>query len=76
MSLGLCWDINTDIQTFPFKVAITDKPYTHRGVLSVVNSVFDPLGQAAPVIIRAADNLAAAAARALQWSPGVGRSSV
>ncbi len=49
-SLGLCWDISTD--TFTFKVAVTDKPYTRRGVLSVVNSIFDPLGFAAPVKIR------------------------
>ena len=49
-SLGLCWDVNTDM--FTFKVAVTDKPYTRRGVLSIVNSVFDPLGLAAPVTIR------------------------
>ena len=49
-SLGLCWDINTDM--FTFKVAVTDKPDTLRGVLSIVNSVFDPLGLAAPVTIR------------------------
>ncbi|XP_068506561.1 uncharacterized protein [Syngnathus scovelli] len=49
-SLGLCWDINTDMLTFD--VAIADKPYTRRGVLSVVNSVFDPLGLAAPVTIK------------------------
>lgn len=49
-SLGLCWDISTD--TFTFKVAVTDKPYTRRGVLSVVNSIFDPLGFAAPVTVR------------------------
>ncbi|KAJ8364902.1 hypothetical protein SKAU_G00137330 [Synaphobranchus kaupii] len=49
-SLGLCWDISTD--TFTFKVAVIDKPYTRRGVLSVVNSIFDPLGFAAPVTIR------------------------
>ena len=49
-SLGLCWDINTNM--FTFKVAVTDKPDTLRGVLSIVNSVFDPLGLAAPVTIR------------------------
>jgi hypothetical protein len=49
-SLDSCWDINTDM--FTFKVAVTDKPYTRRGVPSIVNSVFDPLGLAAPVTIR------------------------
>lgn len=47
-SLGLCWDINTDM--FTFKVDVAAKPYTRRGVLSVVNSIFDPL--AAPVTIK------------------------
>ncbi|RXN13114.1 hypothetical protein ROHU_009852 [Labeo rohita] len=49
-SLGLYWDIKTD--TFTFKVTANDQPYTHRGVLSVVNSLFDPLGFVAPVTIR------------------------
>ncbi len=49
-SLGLYWDIKTD--TFTFKVAANDQPYTHRGVLSVVNSLFDPLGFVAPVTIQ------------------------
>lgn len=49
-SLGLCWDISTDM--FTFKVAVADKPYTRRGVLSVINSIFDPLGLAASVTIR------------------------
>lgn len=33
-SLGLCWDIRSD--TFTFKVAVTDKPYTRCGMLSIV----------------------------------------
>ncbi|XP_035995613.1 uncharacterized protein LOC110368714 isoform X1 [Fundulus heteroclitus] len=49
-SLGMCWDINTD--SFTFKVAVNDKPYTRRGVLSVINSIFDPLGLASPVTIK------------------------
>lgn len=49
-SLGLCWDIDAD--AFTFKVAFSDKPFTRRGVLSTVNSLFDPLGFAAPVTIR------------------------
>lgn len=49
-SLGLCWDIDSD--TFTFRVAVSDKPFTRRGVLSMVNSLFDPLGFDALVTIR------------------------
>ncbi|KAK0137151.1 hypothetical protein N1851_026658 [Merluccius polli] len=49
-SLGLCWNIDSD--TFTFKVAVNDKPFTRRGVLSTVNSLFDPLGFVAPVTIK------------------------
>ncbi|XP_072516499.1 uncharacterized protein [Salminus brasiliensis] len=49
-SLGIRWNIVTD--TFTFQAPDTNKPYTRRGLLSVVNSLFDPLGFLAPVIIR------------------------
>lgn len=49
-SLGLIWETMTD--TFTFSVATTNKPFTRRGVLSSVNSVFDPLGLLAPVTIQ------------------------
>ena len=48
-SLGVFWDLETD--AFSYKVSIPDKPLTRRGVLSVVNSVYDPLGLAAPVLL-------------------------
>lgn len=55
-SLGLCWEIATD--TFTFAVSDSDKPFTRPGVLSTVNSLFNPLGMVAPVTIRG---------RALLW---------
>ncbi|XP_025754388.1 uncharacterized protein LOC106097728 isoform X2 [Oreochromis niloticus] len=48
-SLGLGWDLSTDL--FRFQIIINEKPFTKRGVLSVVNSVYDPLGFAVPVIV-------------------------
>ncbi|XP_060787641.1 uncharacterized protein LOC132892997 isoform X1 [Neoarius graeffei] len=49
-SLGLTWEITSD--TFSFQVSDDDKPYTRRGVLSTVNSLYDPLGFVAPVTIQ------------------------
>lgn len=49
-SLDLCWDIKTD--TFTSKVAVANKPCTRQGVLSIINSIFDSLGLAAPVTVR------------------------
>ncbi|KAK3082830.1 hypothetical protein FSP39_006584 [Pinctada imbricata] len=49
-SLGLLW--NTEHDVFTFRVSKDIKPYTKRGVLSTINSVYDPLGFASPVVIR------------------------
>lgn len=48
-SLGLLWEIRMD--TFTFSASTVLKPFTRRGVLSTVNSVFDPMGLLAPVTI-------------------------
>lgn len=49
-SLGVSWDISEDV--FTFQVTDAEKLYTRRGVLWTVNSLFDPLGFAAPVSIQ------------------------
>ncbi|XP_072010850.1 uncharacterized protein [Engystomops pustulosus] len=49
-SLGLLWDLKSD--TFTFQVSEEEKPFTRRGVLSAINSLYDPLGFAAPVTIQ------------------------
>ena len=43
------WFVSTG--TFDFKVLIRDRPFTSRGILSMVNSVHDLLGMAAPFIL-------------------------
>ncbi|XP_052761860.1 uncharacterized protein LOC128204486 [Mya arenaria] len=47
-SLGMNWKLETD--SFTYSVSKDEKPLTRRGVLSTVNSLFDPLGFVAPVI--------------------------
>jgi len=48
-SLGVYWDLEQD--AFTCWVALPDKPFTRRGVLSIVNSIYDPLGLAVPVLL-------------------------
>ena len=48
-TLGVQWDLEKDALTF--NVHPPEKPFTRRGVLSVVNSIYDPLGLAAPFVL-------------------------
>ena len=41
-SLGVVWDVKND--TFTFRIGDLKRPYTRRGVLRLVNSLFDPQG--------------------------------
>ena len=49
-SLGLGWDLNQD--AFVFHMSSVNKPHTRRGVLSVVNGLFDPLGFLSPITLQ------------------------
>ena len=49
-SLGVFWDLETD--AFTFKLSLPENPFTRRGALSIVNSVYDPLGCAVPVMLK------------------------
>ena len=48
-ALGMQWDFKSD--QFGFSIVIKEKPFTRRGILSVISSVFDPLGFLAPVTL-------------------------
>ncbi|XP_060578258.1 uncharacterized protein LOC132735332 [Ruditapes philippinarum] len=47
-SLGIVWNLSSD--DFVFKTDMSARPFTKRGIL-YLNSVFDPLGFLAPVIL-------------------------
>ena len=49
-ALGIFWDIDKD--TFKFKINLTKKPIRCRGMLSVINSIYDPLGFVAPYTLK------------------------
>lgn len=50
-TLGLEW--NTEEDKFHFRLDITDKPSTRRGILSIVSSLYDPLGLVSPALLPA-----------------------
>ena len=50
-ALGLNWDVHSD--TLQFRVKVKEKPPTRRGILSLVSSVYDPLGFAGPFLLPA-----------------------
>ena len=49
-ALGLQWCTEKD--AFQFVISLKDKPCTRRGILSILSTVFDPLGFIAPVLLK------------------------
>ena len=49
-ALGVLW--NTETDKFGFKVILKQKPMTRRELLSIISSVYDPLGLAAPFLLQ------------------------
>lgn len=64
-SLGL----NTD--NFLFQLSTEDKPVTRRGILSTINSISDPLGFLAPVIIHGKLLLRTLVSETIDWDQPV-----
>lgn len=50
-ALGVKWCIKS--HTFKFRIIVNDWPHTRRRILSVVSSVYEPLGFLAPFILPA-----------------------
>lgn len=48
-ALGIQWCAESD--QFKFKINLKNRPNTRRGLLSLLSSIFDPLGFVAPVIL-------------------------
>ncbi|XP_072021571.1 uncharacterized protein [Amphiura filiformis] len=49
--LGMLWSPEAD--KFGYQITVKDRPPTRRGILSVVSSVYDPLGFISPAILPA-----------------------
>lgn len=48
-ALGMQWCTEKD--TFTYDIKVQKKPLSRRGILSVVNSIYDPLGFLVPLIL-------------------------
>ena len=48
-ALGICWIIADD--TFSFKIKLDRTSLTKRAMLSMISSIYDPLGFAAPFVL-------------------------
>ena len=63
--LGVLWNIEDD--AFGCKVALKSKPMTRTGVLSVLSSVYDPLGCGAPFLLKGKQILQRLCEQGLKW---------
>ncbi|XP_050390455.1 uncharacterized protein LOC126809746 [Patella vulgata] len=48
-ALGIEWCIESD--AFRFRIKLSDKPLTRRGILSIISSIYDPLGFISPLLL-------------------------
>ena len=51
--LGLHWDVRNDLLVFHMKFTGEGTSITKRKILSIINSIYDPLGLLSPVTVRA-----------------------
>lgn len=64
-TLGLQWDAEND--TFQFRMRLKSQQCTRRGILSVVSSVYDPMGFIAPLTLPAKLLLQEMCRQRLSW---------
>ncbi|XP_035986832.1 uncharacterized protein LOC118560169 [Fundulus heteroclitus] len=64
-ALGVQWCVQSD--SFKFKIILKNRPITRRGILSVISSVYDPLGFLAPVVLSAKIFLQGLCRKRLGW---------
>lgn len=64
-ALGLQWCTETDM--FQFRTLVREQPQTRRGILSVVSSLYDPLGFLAPLSMPAKLLLQELCRRNVKW---------
>ena len=63
--LSVQWNVNHN--KFTFKIAAKDKLPTRRGILSIVSSIYDPLGFISPYVLQAKIILQELCRKKLKW---------
>lgn len=63
--LGVQWCVQSD--TFKFKIVVQERPPMRRGILSIVSSIYDPLGILSPVVLTAKIILQQLCKKGLGW---------
>lgn len=69
-TLGVVWMVNSD--SLGFALCLQEKACTRRGILSVISSVYDPLGIAAPFVLPARILLQNLCQQNLGWDEEIG----
>ena len=65
-ALGISWNIEKD--TFSFKINLDRKLITKRCLLSMISSIYDPLGYAAPFVLEGRRILQHLCNKNVQWN--------
>lgn len=73
-ALGVFWFVDSD--TLGFKIQDKEKTITRRGILSVVSSVYDPLGFVAPYLLIAKRLLQELCKKDLGWDEEIDEASL
>ena len=68
-ALGVQWCVQSD--HLQFRVELTDRALTRRGILSTVSSIYDPLGLIAPFLLQGKRILQAICKDGAQWDDPV-----
>ena len=68
-ALGICWNLREDI--FSFKLRLEARTLTKRVMLSMISSIYDPLGFAAPFILEGRMILQGLCNQGIQWKSEV-----
>jgi len=68
-ALGVIWCVEDD--SFQFRIELKDRPFTRRGVLSTVSSIYDPNGFVAPETLKGKQILQQMCGDKLDWDSPV-----